>query len=243
MSQCPSVPASQRPSVPASTRERGTLGHDGRTKQKQMTQSNSQERGWRTGMLEWRGLAACGRAWHVKWIMTPSTRHKRIGHSPRTGGWCHQAVTIADAHQGKPRSTTGRVINKDGHWINLLGMHPTYQHRTGDQRSIVKLTIAHPVVCGACRQVKIITALGISKGKLSRALRRYRADWIEAFLRASRRLCSGPRYSLHANGRADARGVRIPGGETKGREVADEVVAEGQIGAPSPSPRPAIRYH
>ena len=142
-------------------------------------------------MLEWRGLAACGRAWHVKWIMTPSTRHKRIGHSPRTGGWCHQAVTIADAHQGKPRSTTGRVINKDGHWINLLGMHPTYQHRTGDQRSIVKLTIAHPVVCGACRQVKIITALGISKGKLSRALRRYRADGIEAFLRASRSFAAG----------------------------------------------------
>jgi hypothetical protein len=74
------------------------------------------------------------------------------------------------------------VINQDGHWIYLLGMHPVYRHPAGDQRGF-KLTIAQLVDCGACRQVEILTAFGISKSNLDRALRRYRAGGIEAFFK------------------------------------------------------------
>jgi hypothetical protein len=82
------------------------------------------------------------------------------------------------------------VINKDGRWIYLLGMQPVYRHPAGDHRGF-KLTIAQLVDCGACRQVEILTAFGIAKSNLDRALRRYRAGGIEAFFKRSPRPRSG----------------------------------------------------
>ena len=59
------------------------------------------------------------------------------------------------------------VINDNGHWTYLLGMHPVYGHPAADRRGF-KLAIAQLVDCGACRQVEILTAFGISKSNLDR---------------------------------------------------------------------------
>ena len=121
------------------------------------------------------------------------------------------------------------VINQDGHWIYLLGMHPVYRHPTGDQRGF-KLTIAQLVDCGACRQVEILTAFGISKSNLDRALRRYRAGGIEAFFKRPARPGKGrvltPEVLLEAQRLLD-------GGQTKSAVAT-------QLGVPPDTLRRAV---
>ena len=121
------------------------------------------------------------------------------------------------------------VTNHDGHWTYLLGMHPVYRHPAGDQRGF-KLTIAQLVDCGACRQVEILTAFGISKSNLDRALRRYRAGGIEAFFKRPARPRSGrvltPEVLLEAQRLLD-------GGQAKSAVAA-------QLGVPPDTLRRAV---
>ena len=72
------------------------------------------------------------------------------------------------------------VFNEGGHWVYLLGMHPIYRHRAGDQRGF-RLTIAQLVDSQTCRAAEVCEALGIAKSQMDRALRLYRAGGIEAF--------------------------------------------------------------
>ena len=72
------------------------------------------------------------------------------------------------------------VFNEGSHWVYLLGMHPVYRHRAGDQRGF-RLTIAQLVDSGACRASEVCRAFGIAKSKMDRALRLYRTDGMEAF--------------------------------------------------------------
>jgi hypothetical protein len=72
------------------------------------------------------------------------------------------------------------VLNDGSHWVYLLGMHPIYRHRAGDQRGF-RLTIAQLVDSDACRASEACKAFGIAKSKMDRALRLYRAGGIDAF--------------------------------------------------------------
>jgi len=83
-----------------------------------------------------------------------------------------QGATPINSHVG--------VFNEGGHWVYLLGMHPIYRHRAGDQRGF-RLTIAQLVDSGSCRASEVCQAFGIAKSKMDRALRLYRAGGIEAF--------------------------------------------------------------
>ena len=121
-------------------------------------------------MLEWRGISALGRvlgtglACAVEDDSFPLSRSNRAHAQNRRMG-SSSSYYHPCSPRGQPQSTpiNARVgaSNQDGHWIYLLGMHPVYRHPAGDQRGF-KLTIAQLVDCGACRQVEILTAFGIS---------------------------------------------------------------------------------
>ena len=72
------------------------------------------------------------------------------------------------------------VFNEGSHWVYLLGMHPIYRHRAGDQRGF-RLTIAQLVDSHACRASEVCGAFGIAKSKMDRALRLYRAEGMDGF--------------------------------------------------------------
>jgi len=94
------------------------------------------------------------------------------------------------------------VFNQDGHWIYLIGMHPVYRHAAGDLRSF-RLTAAQLVDSGACRAAEVIKAFGISKSRLDRALRRYRAGGAAAFFtRQAAARAGGPVLSAEVLARA-----------------------------------------
>lgn len=135
------------------------------------------------------------------------------------------------------------VINQDGHWIYLHGMHPVYRHPAGDQRGF-KLTIAQLVDCGACRQVEILTAFGISKSNLDRALRRYRAGGIEAFFKRPARPRNGrvltPEALLEAQRLLDEGQAKSAVAAQLGvpLDTLRRAVWDGRLSAPPPADTP-----
>ena len=54
------------------------------------------------------------------------------------------------------------VVQQDGHWFYFCGTQPVFQHEEGDLRSFRMFT-AQLCVQGACKQVDIIKAFGVSK--------------------------------------------------------------------------------
>jgi len=72
------------------------------------------------------------------------------------------------------------VWEQEDRWVYFLGEHPIYDHKKNDQRSF-RLTIAQLIESGACRQIEVIKAFGVSKRSVIRAQNKYREGGAEAF--------------------------------------------------------------
>lgn len=72
------------------------------------------------------------------------------------------------------------ILKKDGRWTYFLGVHSIYYHMAGD-KTMFRLTIAQLIESGACRQIEVINALGVSKRSVIRAQNKLRAGGLEAF--------------------------------------------------------------
>ncbi|MCP4053774.1 MAG: hypothetical protein GY739_12065, partial [Mesoflavibacter sp.] len=72
------------------------------------------------------------------------------------------------------------VFKHDNIWTYFLGEFPIYSHRE-DDRTMFRLTIAQLIESGACRQIEIIQAFGISKSSVIRAQNKLRKGGSEAF--------------------------------------------------------------
>lgn len=72
------------------------------------------------------------------------------------------------------------VWELEGSWHYFFGVYPIYSHRPDDQR-MFRLTIASLIESGACRQIEVITAFGISKSCVIRAQRKLRTHGPDAF--------------------------------------------------------------
>ena len=72
------------------------------------------------------------------------------------------------------------VWELEGRWSYFFGIYPIYSHRPDDQK-MFRLTIAHLIESGACRQIEIIAAFGVSKISVIRAQRKLRKHGPEAF--------------------------------------------------------------
>jgi transposase len=72
------------------------------------------------------------------------------------------------------------VWELEGSWIYFFGVYPIYSHSPDDQR-MFRLTIANLIESGACRQIEIISAFGISKSGVIRAQKKLRTHGPDAF--------------------------------------------------------------
>ena len=65
-------------------------------------------------------------------------------------------------------------------WTYFLATHPIYSHRKTDQR-MFRLITSQLIDAGACRQVDIQRAFGVSKSSVIRSLNKLRSGGAEAF--------------------------------------------------------------
>ena len=72
------------------------------------------------------------------------------------------------------------VVCENGQWIYLCGVQPVFQHAQSDRRAFQMLT-AQLICQGACRQVDIVRAFGVSKNSVVRSVNKYRAGSVNAF--------------------------------------------------------------
>ncbi len=72
------------------------------------------------------------------------------------------------------------VIREDDSWTYFLGAQPVFSHPQDDHRSFQMFT-AQLVCQGACQQVQIIRAFGVSKNSVLRSVKKYREEGIQAF--------------------------------------------------------------
>lgn len=77
------------------------------------------------------------------------------------------------------------VYQRDGLWTYFLGDYPIYSHQA-DDLALFRLTIAQLIDSGACRQVDIIKAFGVSKSSVIRAQKKYREGGSKAFFQQRR---------------------------------------------------------
>ncbi|MHC4783795.1 MAG: putative transposase [Planctomycetota bacterium] len=72
------------------------------------------------------------------------------------------------------------VFRDDESWTYFLATHPIYSHRKNDQR-MFRLITSQLIDSGACRQVNIQSAFGVSKSSVIRSLNKLRSGGPEAF--------------------------------------------------------------
>jgi transposase len=72
------------------------------------------------------------------------------------------------------------VVRENGQWTYFCGVQPVFQHAENDRRSFRMFT-AQLICQGACRQVDIVRAFGVSKNSVIRSVDKYRAGGVEAF--------------------------------------------------------------
>jgi hypothetical protein len=80
------------------------------------------------------------------------------------------------------------VARQNDQWTYFCGAQPVFHHAQNDRRSFRMLT-AQLICQGACRQVDIVRAFGVSKNSVIRSVNTYRAGGVKAFYtpRATRR--------------------------------------------------------
>jgi transposase len=72
------------------------------------------------------------------------------------------------------------VVRENGQWIYFCGAQPLFLHSENDRRSFRMFT-AQLICLGACRQVDIVRAFGVSKNSVIRSVNKYRAGGVNAF--------------------------------------------------------------
>jgi hypothetical protein len=72
------------------------------------------------------------------------------------------------------------VVREQGQWIYFCGAQPVFQHAEGDRRAFRMFT-AQLISQGACRQVDVVRAFGVSKNCVIRSVQTYRAGGVGAF--------------------------------------------------------------
>jgi hypothetical protein len=82
------------------------------------------------------------------------------------------------------------VYREQDHWFYYVGLQPVFSHKTDDQ-ILFKIITSQLIDSGACRQVDIINAFGVSKSKVTRSLRKLREQGVEAFFEPRKKRCGG----------------------------------------------------
>jgi hypothetical protein len=72
------------------------------------------------------------------------------------------------------------VVRENGQWTYFCGVQPVFQHAENDGRSFRMFT-AQLICQGACRQVDIVRAFGVSKNRVIRSVDTYRTGGVNAF--------------------------------------------------------------
>ena len=72
------------------------------------------------------------------------------------------------------------VFRDDTDWTYFLSTFPIYSHKQGDQR-MFRMVTAQLIESGACRQIDIQKAFGVSKSSVIRAVNKLRSGGAEAF--------------------------------------------------------------
>jgi hypothetical protein len=72
------------------------------------------------------------------------------------------------------------VVRENGQWTYFCGVQPVFQHAENDCRSFRMFT-AQLICQGACRQVDIVRAFGVSKNCVIRSVDAYHAGGVHAF--------------------------------------------------------------
>ena len=74
------------------------------------------------------------------------------------------------------------VVNRDDQWTWFYGAWPVFAHPPGDRDSF-RLFSAQLVCQGACKQVEIVKAFGVSAISVKRSVKQYREEGIQSFYR------------------------------------------------------------
>jgi hypothetical protein len=77
------------------------------------------------------------------------------------------------------------VVQENGCWTFFCGVQPVFRHPADDRRSFRMFT-AQLVCQGACQQVDIVRAFGVSANSVKRSVKKYRAEDIAGFYGARR---------------------------------------------------------
>jgi hypothetical protein len=72
------------------------------------------------------------------------------------------------------------VVRENGQWTYFCGVQPVFRHAENDRRSFGMFT-AQLICQGACRQVDIVRAFGVSKNSVIRGVDKYRVGGVRAF--------------------------------------------------------------
>jgi hypothetical protein len=72
------------------------------------------------------------------------------------------------------------VVRENSQWIYFCGSQPVFHHAENDHHSFRMFT-AQLICQGACRQVDIVRAFGVSKNSAIRSVNTYRAGGVKAF--------------------------------------------------------------
>jgi transposase-like protein len=95
-------------------------------------------------------------------------------------GTIPQALLPLIAHGANRINDVISVVREHGQWTYFCGIQPVFQHAENDRRSFGMFT-AQLICQGACRQVDILRAFGVSKNSVIRSVAKYRAGGVEAF--------------------------------------------------------------
>ena len=78
------------------------------------------------------------------------------------------------------------VVCENGHWTYFCGVEPIFRHRE-DERQSFRMFTAQLVCQGACRQVDLVRAFGVSTNSVKRSVKKYREDGVAGFYRPQKR--------------------------------------------------------
>jgi len=130
-----------------------------------------------------------------------------------------QAILPLIPAGASPINDTISVYRDEKRWVYFAGISPIGCHASGDVRAF-RLFTSHLIVAGSCGQAEVVRAFGVSKSSVDRAVRRFREEGIDGFMKPSGRKRSGGRV-LTAAKLASAQGLLDDG--LVRSAVADEI--------------------
>ena len=127
------------------------------------------------------------------------------------------------------------VARENDQWIYFCGAQPVFHHAQTDLRSFRMFT-AQLICQGACRQVDVMRAFGVSKSSVIRSVNKYRTDGVKAFYTPR-----APRRASVMTPQVTAQAQQLLGAGWNSSEVATELKLKpnsfwGLVGAEEKSP-------